>query len=177
MITFLLFLLLGFVTNVLPADNTKAYTLTTLRKDYLKASKDEAAARLFYKKMADYNERHPVVLAYKGASEAVMAKYNWNPYNKLKHVKTAGSIFKEAVALDNANPEIRFLRFTVEHYIPRYLNLSEHLKEDKGVIIEGLKKHPHSGMPTDMAKTIRDFMLTKDHCTEAEKEVLRNIVL
>ena len=177
MITFLFCLLLGFFTIAPPADNTKAYTLATLRQEYLQASKDEVAARRFFKKMAEYDDKHPVKLAYKGGSEAVMAKYNWNPYTKLKHVKNAAVLFEEAVALDRTNPEIRFLRFTVEHYVPRYLNLSEHLQEDKQVIIEGLQKHPKSGVSTDMMRSIKDFMLTKDHCTEEEKEVLRNIVI
>ncbi|MEJ8801716.1 hypothetical protein [Pontibacter sp. H249] len=177
MINLLFFLLLGLVIEVSPADNTRIYNLSTLRQEYLKASKDEAAAKRFHKKMAAYEEKHPVRLAYRGASEAVMAKYAWNPYSKLKHVKTAAGIFEEAVGMDETNPEIRFLRFTVEHYIPRYLNLSGNLEADKAAIIEGLKKHPKSGMPTEMAKTIQSFMLTKDHCTEAEKQVIKSIVI
>lgn len=177
MITLSLFLLLGLFFNDVPADNTRNYTLSELRNAYLQASKDEEAARRFYKKMAAFNEKHPVKLAYKASSEAVMAKYNWNPYTKLKHVKTAAAIFEEAVALDRSNPEVRFLRFTVEHYIPRYLNLSEHLDEDKKLIIEGLRNHPKSGMSTEMAQTIKDFMLTKDHCSEAEKQQIKSIVI
>ncbi|MBC5994599.1 hypothetical protein [Pontibacter cellulosilyticus] len=177
MITFLLCLLLGFFTTTPLADNTKTYSLTTLRQEYLAASKEEAAARRFFQKMADYDDRHPVKLAYKGGSEAVMAKYNWNPYAKLKHVKNAAALFEEAVAMDKTNPEIRFLRFTVEHYVPRYLNLSEHLQEDKRVIIEGLRTHPKSGVSTEVMRSIKDFMLTKDHCTPEEKEVLRSIAI
>ncbi|GAB3204475.1 hypothetical protein ABID22_002565 [Pontibacter aydingkolensis] len=177
MITLSLFILLGLFIDNLPAENTRNYTLKELRNEYLQASKDEEAARRFHKKMAAFNEKQPVKLAYKASSEAVMAKYGWNPYNKLKHVKTAAAIFEEAVAMDRSHPEIRFLRFTVEHYIPRYLNLSEHIKEDKKLIIEGLKKHPKSGLSTEMAQTIKDFMLSKDHCTEAEKQEIKSIMI
>lgn len=177
MITCLLCLLLGLTFYTSPADNNKTYSLATLRQEYLQASKDEEAANRFHKKMAAYRERHPVRLAYKGASEAVMAKYNWNPYAKLRHIKTAAAFFEEAVELDKNNPEIRFLRFTVEHYVPRYLNLSAHLQEDKAVIFEGLRAHPDSRVSTDMMRTIKNFMLMKDHCTEAERQALRNIAI
>ncbi|WP_276496542.1 tetratricopeptide repeat protein [Pontibacter litorisediminis] len=169
------FILLLFVIQVGLADNSARYNLSGLRAEYLEASKDKDAAERFNKKMAQYEEREPVVLAYKAASEAVMAKYVWNPYSKLKQIKTAAAIFEEAVALDPQHPEIRFLRFTVEHYVPRYLNLSPNLERDKKVMIRSLKAHPDSGVSTEFARTMRDFLLTKDHCTEAEKKVLRNI--
>jgi tetratricopeptide (TPR) repeat protein len=156
------------------ADSTH-YSVAELRGQYVKASKEEAAAKLFHKKMSAYKEDDPVLLAYKAASEAVMAKHVWNPYSKLKQLKTANAIFEDAVALDKDNPEIRFLRFTVEHYVPRYLNLSAHVEEDKKMIIESLKAYPDSELPEPLARSMRDFMLTKDHCSEEEKKILRDI--
>ncbi|RDV15770.1 hypothetical protein DXT99_07115 [Pontibacter diazotrophicus] len=156
------------------ADDTR-YNVSKLRLQYLQASKEEAVAKQFHKKMSAYNDDDPLLLAYKAASEAVMAKYVWNPYSKLKQVKTANAIFEDAVALDNDNAEIRFLRFTLQHYVPRYLNLSGQVEEDKNLIIRSLQDYPNSGMSKPLARTIRDFMLTKDHCTEAEKKILRNI--
>ncbi|AKD05270.1 hypothetical protein POKO110462_14555 [Pontibacter korlensis] len=168
-------ILLLFVGQVALAGNEASYSLPKLRTEYLQASKSKDAAERFNKKMGDYGERDPVVLAYKAASEAVMAKYVWNPYSKLKQIRTAAAIFEEAVKLDHDHPEIRFLRFTVEHYVPRYLNLSQHIEEDKRVMISSLKAHPDSGISTELARTMRDFLLTKDHCTEAEKKEIRNI--
>jgi hypothetical protein len=156
------------------ADSTH-YRVSELRNQYWEASKEEAAAKRFHKKMSAYQEDDPVVLAYKAASEAVMAKHVWNPYSKLKQLKMANAIFEEAVALDKDNPEIRFLRFTVEHYVPRYLNLSPHVQEDKKMIISSLQAHPNSNLSEPLARTMRDFMLTKDHCTAEEKKLLRNI--
>ncbi|WP_162052745.1 hypothetical protein [Pontibacter pamirensis] len=156
------------------ADDAR-YNVSKLRLQYLQASKEEAVAKQFHKKMSAYSENDPLLLAYKAASEAVMAKYVWNPYSKLKQVRTANAIFEDAVALDKDNAEIRFLRFTLQHYVPRYLNLSGQVEEDKDLIISSLQDYPNSGMSKPLARTIRDFMLTKDHCTEAEKKILRNI--
>ncbi|GAB3526760.1 hypothetical protein GCM10027443_02370 [Pontibacter brevis] len=170
----LLLSLLVFFCSSTWADTTR-YNVSQLRLQYLQASKEEAVAKQFHEKMSGYNENDPLVLAYKAASEAVMAKYVWNPYSKLKQIKTANAIYEDAVAMDKNNAEIRFLRFTLQHYVPRYLNLSPHVEEDKKMIIKSLQAYPNSGLSKPLARTIRDFMLTKDHCTEAEKKILRNI--
>ncbi|RIJ42579.1 hypothetical protein [Pontibacter oryzae] len=169
------FILLLLILNVALADGASGYKVSELRGEYLQASKDEQAADRFHKKMSAYKEKEPLVLAYKAASEAVMAKYVWNPYSKLKQLRASAAIFEEAVALDANNPEIRFLRFTVEHYVPRYLNLSAHVEEDKRIVINSLKAHPKSGMSVELARTMRDFLLTKDHCTEEERNTLQKI--
>ena len=157
------------------ADNYNSYKLTDLRVQFLEASKDSKAGKEFYELMSNYEDGNPVVLAYKAVSEAIMAKHVWNPYFKMKHLQKSSEIFEKAVKLDAANPEIRFLRFTVEHYVPRYLNMSKNLQDDKAKIIAGLQRHPKSGLSTDMARNIRDFLLTKDHCTEQEKQKLKSI--
>ncbi|MBD1398703.1 hypothetical protein H9Q13_16135 [Pontibacter sp. JH31] len=159
------------------ADNSKAYKLPELRKQFLEASQDGKAGKEFYELLSNYEDGNPVVLAYRAVSEAIMAKHGWNPYFKMKHLQASAEIFEKAVKLDASNPEIRFLRFTVEHYVPRYLNMSKNLQDDKAKVIAGLQRHPKSGLSTEMARSIRDFLLTKDHCTEQEKQKLRSIPL
>lgn len=171
---FLLVLFFFVVANTWASD-TARYSINELRLKYQKASIDEATAKAFNKQMSTYNGKDPLVKAYQAASEAVMAKYVWNPYTKLKHLQTASAMFQEAVKRDEKQPEIRFLRFTVEHYVPRYLHLSEHVAEDKRIVINSLQEYPKSDLSEGLARTMRDFMLSKDHCTEAEKEILRNI--
>ncbi|WP_114778681.1 hypothetical protein [Botryobacter ruber] len=173
---FLLFFFLMLTASATVAGNA-GYDVVDLRKQYLAASTDSEAGKRFYDLMSDYKDKDPVVLAYKAVSEATMAKYVWNPYSKLKHLKESAAIFDKAVQLDNDNPEIRFLRFTVEHYVPRYLNLSPHLEADKKIIISSLTAYKKSGLSASWARTMRDFMLTKDHCTEEEKALLQNLTI
>ncbi|MBB6612056.1 hypothetical protein H7F15_13480 [Pontibacter sp. Tf4] len=151
------------------------YKLPELRQEYLAASNDEDAAKDFYAKMEKYSGNHAVILGYKAASEAVMAKYVWNPYFKMKHLKTAAGLFEEAIARDREEPEIRFLRFVVESHIPDYLNMSDNLEEDKAIVIKNLVKHPESGINTELARMMRDFLVAKDRCTEQEKQVLQKL--
>lgn len=171
----LLFILFLLFIGSAEALNITSYKLSELRTEYLAASKDEDAAEQFYSKMVKYAGKEPVVLAYKAASEAVMAKYAWNPYFKMKHLNTSLEIFNEAVALDQDHPEIRFLRFVVEYHVPRYLNLSGHLEEDKDIVIESLVAHPKSGINASLARTMRDFLIAKDRCSEEEKKLLQSL--
>ncbi|WP_242928545.1 hypothetical protein [Pontibacter vulgaris] len=157
------------------ATNASGYKITDLREHYLMASKSSENARRFNDHMYKYKESNPVILAYRAASEATMAKHAWNPYQKMKHINKAAELFDEAVKRDSHNPEIRFLRFTMEHYVPRYLNMSAHLEEDKKYIIDSLRAHPRSGFSTEWARILRDFMLQKDHSTEAEKKLIRSL--
>ncbi len=173
-IFFILFSIVCMAPGAVAA-NTSSYKLTDLREYYLRASKSNEEGKEFYAHMQKYKENNPVVLAYKAASEATMAKYGWNPYQKMKHLKAATELFEEAVKGDKHNPEIRFLRFTVEHYVPRYLNMSPHLEEDKRYVINSLEAHPKSGFSAEWARTMRDFMLAKDHSTEEEKALLRSL--
>jgi hypothetical protein len=164
------FLLLGLVFKT-----SEVYRAAELRQFYQKASKDAETAEAFHKFMGAYDGKDPVVVGFKGASEAVMAKYAWSPYNKLKHLRASAEIFDQAVKMDPDNPEIRFLRYTVEYYVPRYLNMSAHVEEDRKLILNSLYKYPKSGLDAEPGKIMRDFLLTADHLSEQEKQQLRTI--
>lgn len=175
MTKFIIAILLTLVTGSVWANDSARFKIDELRLKYLKSSKEEGTAKAFYKQMNAYDGQDALIKGYQAASEAVMTKYVWNPYSKLKHLKTAAAMFEEAVKLNEKQPEVRFLRFTVEHYVPRYLNLSAHVEEDKKIVIASLLAYPESGLSEGLARIMRDFMLSKDHCTEAEKVLLRSV--
>ena len=153
----------------------EVYRVTELRPYYHKATKCAETGQSFHKFMASYEGKDARVLAFKAASEAVMAKYTWSPYSKLQHLKNSAKLFDQAVKLDSDDPEIRFLRYTVEYYVPRYLNLSPNIEEDKKIVLNSLIRYPKSGLEEEPCKIMRDFLLTKDHLNEAEKQQLRSI--
>ena len=152
---------------------SEVYKVSELRHYYQKASKNAETGQSFHKFMAGYEGKEPIIIGFKAVSEAVMAKYAWSPYSKLKHLKTASALFDQAVMLDAENPEIRFLRYTVEYYIPRYLNMSSHIEQDKKMVVESLLKYPKSGLDAETYRLMRDFLLNANHLTEQEKQQLR----
>jgi hypothetical protein len=164
------FIFFGFLFG-----SNEVYRVSELRTYYHKATKCAETGNSFHKFMAEYDGKEARILAFKGASEAVMAKYTWSPYSKLKHLKTSAEIFNEAVKLDADDPEVRFLRYTVEYYIPRYLNMSANVPEDKKIVVNSILKYPKSGIDAESCKLMRDFLLTANHLTEPEKQQLRTV--
>ena len=156
------------------ADYGLEYNVQELRNLYQQASEDVEAGRLFYDLMRNYDGREPVVLAYKAAAEAIEAKYSSVVFSKLKHLKVSARLFEQAVRLNSSNPEIRFLRYTVEQNVPSYLNMSEHLQEDKSIIMASLKRVSDSGIAAAWVQTVCEVMLSLGYCTEEEKSELRH---
>jgi hypothetical protein len=154
---------------------TEVYKVAELRTYYHKATKCAESGQSFHKYMKNYDGHEGKILAFKAASEAVMAKYTWSPYNKLQHLKKSSAIFDQAVKIDAEDPEIRFLRYTVEYYVPRYLNMSNNVPEDKRIVLDSILNYPKSGLGEEPCRIMRDFLLTANHLNEAEKQQLRNV--
>jgi hypothetical protein len=148
------------------------YAISQLRSLYPKASQEESTGRKFYEQMAAYKGSEPVVLGYKAVSEALMAKFVWSPYQKIKHVRNSGKIFQEALSQHPRHPEVRFLRYTVEYSVPRYLKMSEHLAEDRDLIADHLLRFPESGVDPEGFRLMSAFMLKENHLSAAEKAVI-----
>src|SRR5690606_37027318 len=140
------FLFFGLISN------TVSYKVSDLRTHFQKAGKDEDAGEQFNKLMASYAGNDPVILGFKAASEGVMAKYAWGPYAKLKHLRNSASMFENALKPDQNNPEVRFLRLAIEHYIPRYLRMSQNIEEDKKIVLNSLMTFPKSDMDPEAYK-------------------------
>lgn len=164
-----LILILFLVSFVSMGQNKNSYAHTDLVDYYQVAAKDKGKAEDFLAHMGRYKGKDPVVTGYKAVSNAIMAKHVWSPYSKIKYLKNCAAIFEQAVVLSPTNPEVRFLRFSIENYIPRYLNMSSNLEEDKKVFMAALMKHPHSGIPEESVKIMADFLIRKDLVSGEER--------
>ena len=154
--------------------STSPFHPATLRRHYELAAADKAAGEKFYKLLADYKDRDALVLAYKAAAEAIRAR-DASMFNKLTYVQDAAKTFELAVGLDPQNPEIRFLRFSVESNLPAFLGLSKHVDEDKEMLLSAALSHPGSGLDPEAFRTVRDFLVERGHVSDAEAQRLSKI--
>jgi hypothetical protein len=150
------------------------YHPANLRRHYEQAAADKSAGEKFYKLLADYQDRDALVLAYKGASEAIRAR-DASMFNKLTYVQDAAKTFEQAVTIDPRNPEIRFLRFSVESNLPAFLGLSKHVEEDKELLLNAALTHPKSGFDAEAFRTVRDFLVERGHVSEEEAQKLSKV--
>lgn len=68
---------------------------------------------------------------YKGASETLLAKHARNPHKKLSRLRKGVKLIGEAAADAPKDIELRFLRFSVTHYLPGFLGYGKHMEKDK----------------------------------------------
>ena len=154
--------------------SSSPYHPATLRHHYELAAADKTAGEKFYQLLADYKDRDALVLAYKGASEAIRAR-DASMFNKLTYVQDAAKTFEQAVSIDPQNPEIRFLRFSVESNLPAFLGLSKHVDEDKELLLNAALSHPKSGLDAEAFHTVRDFLVERGHVSEGDAQRLSKV--
>lgn len=170
----ILSLCLTFTSLLFQPDYT--YQVPALRQLYARSAKDKVTCEKLARHLGNYKGQDPVVLGLAAGVQGLMAKFAWSPYTKLKHLRTSSEQFEKIISKHPRVAEVRFLRYSLEFFIPRYLNLSEHLTEDKKVFLESLRQYPHSDLDPEIYQTMRNFLLRHpEGLTEAEKKQLANI--
>ena len=154
--------------------SSSPYHPANLRHHYELAAADKAAGEKFYQLLVDYKDHDALVLAYKGASEAIRAR-DASMFNKLTYVQDAAKTFEQAVSIDPRNPEVRFLRFSVESNLPAFLGLSKHVDEDKEMLLNAALSHPKSGLDAEAFRTVRDFLVERGHVSEGDAQKLNKV--
>ncbi|QNF34275.1 hypothetical protein HUW51_16670 [Adhaeribacter swui] len=162
-----------FIISFVQTDLT--YKIPELRKMYFQAANEKEAYEQLAPHLARYKGNDVLIQGFQAGIEGVGAKYASGLYTKIKHVRNSAQAFEKVISKDPYNPEVRFLRYTIEYHIPRYLLMSGHLHEDKKVIMKSLLTYPDSGVDADAFKVMRDYFLRDDHTTTDEKKQLRNL--
>lgn len=128
-----------------------------------------------YNKLIAKKSKNAMIIAYTGTLEALKAKHAWNPYQKLKYVTLSNKTMRSAVKAAPDNLEIRFMRFTIQHYTPSFLGLSSNINEDKNVIVKHYKTEnlikDHS-----LIEGIAKFMIQSKRCSTTEEKIFQKYV-
>jgi len=103
---------------------------------------DQTQTKLLYEKIYLLKEKTPVVIAYQGVAEALLAKVVLNPFTKINYLKTSRDNLQQAVNQAPENIEIRFLRFSTQYYLPYIMGFSSNLLEDKAALLKILNHLP-----------------------------------
>ncbi len=142
--------------------------ITSVRKLYKATVLSKIQTEVLYKKLQPVVKKdNKVLVAYKGAVTALIAK-------KQKGVKAKKVFFKRGVALIEYavkekpnNIEIRFVRLTVQQNAPKFLKYNKQISEDKNFIIKQYKFIKS----TSLKKYILDYILQSKHFSEEEKSL------
>lgn len=144
-------------------------SVASLRSDFKKAADNEKAATAFLDKLERVSPKSPLIIGYMAATETLLAKHAFLPTSKYSWCKKGMNRFKEAVAADPNNLEIRFLRIAVEANLPGFLNMSGDVPADKQKILALLPLSSDRLLNKDVA----EFLIKQHLCTAAEEAALK----
>lgn len=107
---------------------------TDIRKLYRYSSHNKANAKDFYKLNKEIirtkKDLNLVDKAYHAASLMVDAKYGINVFRKLKNFGKGKKLLDEVLGQDPDHPELRYIRFAMQLYAPKFLSYSDNIDED-----------------------------------------------
>ena len=133
---------------------------------YFQNSKDNQATAEKLQSLTQ-NQTSAVLKAYNGASFAILAKHQGNPYKKLEFLKKGLGIINSAVLLDADEIEIRYVRFAIEENIPNFVSFTSHIESDKKMLIGNLNSsHSHY-------KIIKAYLMKSKKISEADKKKIQ----
>jgi len=127
-------------------------------------------------KLSEIGDPNALELAYMAATQAILAKPGWNIFKKIGYLRQSRDTFQKAIKRDMKDLEIRFLRLSIEHHIPRYLGLSRHIAYDKQVIMENIEKFKEKELPQEISDYIILFSVESGIYTTEEIEHLRYLL-
>jgi len=112
-----------------------------LRKEADMAGKTSEACNYLYDKLKNYKGDDAVVWAYKALSSFLMANYVFSPFSKLHYFNEGKEHMHTAIMKDPQNIEVRFVRLALQLRMPSFLGYSDHIEEDKKMILHALKNN------------------------------------
>jgi hypothetical protein len=144
-------------------------SITEIRKLYGNVLNSESNAKEFASKLNEVSkEDNKTLVAYKGASLAILSKLEKKVSDKSKKFKEGSSLIEYAVANEPNSIEIRMIRLSVQENVPKIVNYRGNKKEDKKFLLDHYKEQ------TGILKAyIGDFIAQSKSFSVAEKQLVK----
>ncbi len=142
-----------------------------LRDLFLPATERKGALDSLLNRLEDIDEKTPVEESYLGICNGLCCQHVEGNWAKLKYVIKAKNHLNSAVERDAKDPELRFLRLMLEHFLPSFLGFNKHISDDLQVIFA------HPGFISDnpmLKKKVLDFLLWSKRCTPEQNKLVQN---
>lgn len=169
---FTFFLFTAIISNLFAVD------INQVRKDYIKAVEDSDVADKLCQQLEEIKNPDALMLAYLGSVQAIKAKHAWNPVNKMSFLKQGFDTINSAVNKDPNQLEVRFLRFSLQYYVPAFLGYSKNLMNDKSKIVSILRTTDPTALKMDnsILKNMVNFMIDSKKCSEQDIAILKKSI-
>lgn len=163
-----------FVFSILLSNSqANAQDLPRIKKLMVQAVESPQITNNLFKELTALKSQDPLIWAYIATLEGLKAKHSWNPYAKLRHISISSKMIQKAVNAAPDDLEIRFMRFSLQHFTPAFLGYSKNLEEDKNAIIRLFELRKFGRSDPDLVRNIAKFMLETKRCTAPEEQIFR----
>lgn len=177
---------LSLITNALPQgkypkDEVPADKVEFIRTIFYEAVENSDKNDEMYEYVEEAIKNHrgnsSFLNAYLGASETLVAKHSYNPYIKWNSLnkglkKISGSINKHRESL-----ELRFLRFSILHYLPSFLGFSKERDEDLVILYALLLRRDYDEVAYEVQEGIINFLLESERLNTAQVQKLKSLIV
>lgn len=117
-------------------------TLSELRTDFENASKSANNVTILYNKLNDYSGENQTIIAYKGASKILKARYIKDKETKKQYFRDGAILINNAVKKDSKDVENRLIRLIIQENIPKFIKYNQNIQEDKAFIVDNYNSAP-----------------------------------
>ena len=141
-----------------------------LRDLFLQATERKTALDSLASQLETIEKKTPTEESYYGLCNGLYCQYDDGNWAKLRHVMKSKNHLNSAVERDAKDPELRFLRLMLEHFLPSFLGLNKHIPEDLNVIFSNpdfIDDNP------PLKKKIIEFLLWTKRCTAEQNKLLQ----
>lgn len=171
---FCVLMFLGLAQSV--AANIPMEEIENIELAMVKAVESPRVTDSLYTKLIRKKSDNALLTAYIGTLEALKAKHAWNPYNKVKYVSLSQKTMAKAVKQEPNNLQIRFMRFSIQHFTPGFLGYSTEIREDRKAIISHYKNKQFGDADKHQVQNIASFMIQSKRCSDEEIRVFKKYI-
>lgn len=141
-----------------------------LRALLLRAFEHKTALDSLTLRLECVEQKTPTEESYFGMCNALYCQYDDGNWAKLKHVMKSRNHLNNAVERDPTDPELRFMRVMLEHFLPSFLGMNKHIPDDLKVIFANM-----SFVDNDpgLKKKVIEFLIWCKRCTPEQEQILQ----
>lgn len=117
-------------------------TLSELRTDFENAAKSAKNVDILYNKLDDYSGNNQTIIAYKGASVILKARFVKDKATKKKYFTDGATLINDAVKNGSKDVENRLIRLIIQENIPKFIKYNQNIQQDKQFIVDNYNSAP-----------------------------------
>lgn len=144
---------------------SQTFSRPQLRESFLIFRSDKIYRDSILHVFDNIKRKTPDEECYMGICVAFKIKEQSSNWAKLKLLMKARTHLNNGISRKPNDPELRYLRFAFEHYLPSFLGLNKHIEDDLALITSRLNFIDDNPR---LKKMVLAFLLKSKRCTEEQ---------